>query len=79
MITGIPVIDPGACDACGSCVEWCPTGAVGIVDGKAVIVKFSREWYGTESEKVCPAGAVKCPFSIVLVQNKPEGNTEKPE
>ncbi|HJX14000.1 MAG TPA: 4Fe-4S dicluster domain-containing protein [Dehalococcoidales bacterium] len=79
MITGIPVIDPEACDACGSCVEWCPTGAVGIVDGKAVIVSPRDCYYCTDCERVCPAGAVKCPFSIVLVQNKPEGNTEKPE
>ena len=68
MITGMPEIDREACTACGNCVEWCPTGAVGIVEGKATIVNPDNCHYCTDCEEACPAGAIKCPFAIVLVR-----------
>jgi NAD-dependent dihydropyrimidine dehydrogenase PreA subunit len=78
MITGgLPVVDDGACTACGNCVEWCPTGAVDIVKNKAVIVHPDDCTYCTDCETVCPAGAIKCPFLIVMVSRKPGTKPER--
>lgn len=77
MVAGIPEINQEACDACGNCVEWCPTGAVGIVRGKAVIVSPENCYYCTDCEEVCPSGAIRCPYAIILVRNESEKGTEK--
>jgi formate hydrogenlyase subunit 6/NADH:ubiquinone oxidoreductase subunit I len=31
---GLPVLDPGRCDAMAACVTACPTGAIRVVDGR---------------------------------------------
>ncbi|OGO19274.1 MAG: hypothetical protein A2Z15_01875 [Chloroflexi bacterium RBG_16_50_11] len=67
MVEGIPEIDQDLCTGCNSCTLECPTGAVGIVNGKAVIINPENCQYCTDCERVCPAGAIKCPFDIVLV------------
>jgi len=66
MTTGLPRIDIDACTACGDCVERCPTGAVAIVAGKAVMVRPEDCRYCTDCEEICPAGAIRCPFVIIL-------------
>jgi len=69
MGTGTPDIDINTCIGCGNCVEWCPAGTVGIVKGKAVIISPRNCYYCTDCEMVCPSGAIKCPFDIILVGN----------
>lgn len=32
---GVPVVDMGACTACGACTSACPTGAIRMVEGPA--------------------------------------------
>lgn len=68
----IPEIDVTKCTDCGDCVEWCPTGAVKLVNGKAVIVSAEDCHYCTDCETVCLAGAIKCPFEIILVRTRLE-------
>ncbi len=68
----LPEIDLEKCSGCGSCVEFCPTGAVKLEDGKVVVVHAEACSYCTECEAVCPTGAIRCPFEIVLVKQGKE-------
>jgi len=59
MIRQIIRIDESICDGCGLCVSACHEGAVGIVDGKA---KLLREDYCDglgDCLPACPAGAIR--------------------
>ena len=67
MKRAIPEIDLDRCTGCGDCVEWCPKGAVALVNGKAVAAKPEECRYCTDCETVCRAGAIRCPFEIILV------------
>jgi NAD-dependent dihydropyrimidine dehydrogenase PreA subunit len=66
MRKGLPEIDSEKCTGCGRCVEECPTGAVELVEGLAVIVRPDDCNYCTDCEPICPHGAIRCPFEIIL-------------
>jgi NAD-dependent dihydropyrimidine dehydrogenase PreA subunit len=66
MNTGVPEIDPVKCTGCGECVEECPTEAVELQEGKAVIVRPEDCCYCTSCESACPQEAIQCPFEIIL-------------
>ncbi len=68
----LPEIDLEKCTGCGSCVEFCPTGAVKLEDGKVIVVNAEACSYCAECEAVCPTGAIRCPFEIVLVKQGKE-------
>ncbi len=68
MRGAVPEIDLEKCTGCGDCVQWCPTGAVGLINGKVILVSPDSCHYCTECESICPAGAIKCPFEIILVK-----------
>jgi len=75
MKAGTPEIDYATCTGCGNCEDFCPTGAVKLVNGKPVLVHPENCSYCTECEAVCPSGAIKCPFDIILVTRpEPEAN-----
>lgn len=62
----IPIIDPGLCDGCNTCVEECHVHAVDLVEGKAVVARPADCNYCTECETLCPQAAISCPLEIVL-------------
>jgi len=66
MIALLPNIDRDKCGGCGECVLGCPTKAVEMVDGQAVIVRPEDCNYCAECEGLCPKGAISCPFEIVF-------------
>jgi NAD-dependent dihydropyrimidine dehydrogenase PreA subunit len=68
MNTVVPEIDSAKCTGCGDCVDECPTGAVELVEGKAVIVRPENCWYCTNCESICPEQAIRCPFEILLAE-----------
>ena len=58
MVRKIIKIDEGKCDGCGLCVSACHEGAIGLVDGKA---KLLRDDYCDglgNCLPVCPTGAI---------------------
>jgi NAD-dependent dihydropyrimidine dehydrogenase PreA subunit len=72
MKRATPEIDLNQCIGCGDCVEWCPTNAVALVNGKAVVVRPEDCNYCTDCETVCPSGAIHCPFEIILMSRDEE-------
>ncbi len=56
------------------CVEACPTGAIGAVDGKCRLVAPDRCEYCRACEDVCPQDAISLPFLIVFSR----ANQERP-
>ncbi len=66
----MPEIELEKCTGCGECVEYCPTGAVKIVNGKVTMVNPNACNSCTECETICPSGAISCPFEIVLLKEE---------
>ena len=79
MIIAIPEIDLNKCNGCGDCVEQCPNHAVEIIGYKAVIVRAEDCDYCTDCEVLCPPGAIRCPFEILLVWAEAEMPPEEPK
>jgi len=71
-VSAIPEIALEKCTGCGDCVEKCPTKAVELVRGKAIIVRPEDCNYCTNCEAFCPSGAIKCPFEIILTKLEPQ-------
>ncbi len=66
----VPEIDVEQCIGCGICAEDCPTNAAQLVNDKAVIARPEDCTYCTDCEVICPSGAIKCYFEIILVEDK---------
>ncbi len=62
----LPRIDPTLCTGCSDCVDACHAVALAIRDEKALIVRAADCDYCTECEAICPAGAITCPFEVVV-------------
>lgn len=63
MIRKIIVIDEGKCNGCGLCADACHEGAIGIVDGKA---KLLREDYCDGLGDCLPA----CPMKAISFEER---------
>jgi len=63
----VPQIDERICLTCEECVLVCPHDAATIVEGRLMIVKPEECDYCTECERLCPKGAIRCPFEIRYV------------
>ena len=64
--TLLPEIDTDVCTGCGDCVAVCPTGALALAEGKAVMAHPALCIYDGECEPVCTVAAIQLPYVIVL-------------
>lgn len=62
----LPLIDLQRCTGCGFCEALCPTAAVEVVAGQAVIVRPSDCTFCEICETYCPEGAIGRPFRVVF-------------
>ena len=65
----MPEIDLGKCNGCGLCVSICSCKALVLVGNVITIVETEECGWCTECEAICPAGAISCPFEIVIEEN----------
>jgi NAD-dependent dihydropyrimidine dehydrogenase PreA subunit len=65
----LPQIDRALCTGCGSCIEVCPTGALGLVANRSVVVHPAACSYCAACEDVCPTGAIGLPYQISFAQD----------
>jgi NAD-dependent dihydropyrimidine dehydrogenase PreA subunit len=70
----LPHINTLKCNACGDCVALCPTSAVEIVNGVAVVTHPDACTYCDVCESYCLTNAIERPFVIAfahLVSDSP--------
>ena len=65
----IPQINRVLCTGCGSCIEACPTEALGEVEGKAAVVQPQACTYCAVCEDICPTSAIGLPYLISFSQD----------
>jgi len=78
-----PVINPGACIGCGSCVPACPEHAIGLINSKAVLVSPTKCIGHGACEAACPVKGIKLVFGtekrgMDIPQVNPEFETNVP-
>lgn len=61
----VPHIDPTICDGCGLCVVVCPTKALSVRDGWAIVAFPDRCNYTGLCEQACPQSAIQRVFEII--------------
>jgi len=66
----VPAIDRALCTGCGLCVHACPSHALALVAGKAVVVHPELCDYTGICERICPAGAVRL-YYVILAPDQP--------
>jgi len=80
----IITIDSGKCDGCGLCVSACHEGAIGLVDGKATLLRDDYCDGLGNCLPACPTGAIT--FEVreaaafdeeAVMKNKAEGATKE--
>lgn len=64
--TWFPQIDKELCTGCGDCIVTCPTNALELVSGTAVITNPSACNYSAVCEAICPVDAIAVPYQIIL-------------
>ncbi len=69
----IPIIDAIRCTGCELCVHICPTNALVMKDGMAVVGNPNACAYTGHCERICPEQAISRPFQIIF---SPKEDTE---
>lgn len=62
----LPQIDRDSCSGCGDCISACPTHAIGLIDGKAGLIKAEACTYCGSCEVICPTAAIVLAYQIVV-------------
>ena len=62
----MPVVNGELCNLWCLCVEVCRCGALVLVGDSIVVVETAECGYCTECEVVCPTGAIRCPYEIII-------------
>ena len=62
---GLPELDPDRCDGRASCVEVCPTGAIGLTDAAWTLDAGACTFCGA-CARACPTGAIRLGPTIEL-------------
>ncbi|MFQ6100941.1 MAG: indolepyruvate ferredoxin oxidoreductase subunit alpha [Anaerolineae bacterium] len=72
-------VDAGRCTGCGACVPVCPTGAIGLVEGKARVDEAACTGCGVCIEQ-CPEGAIQPAIQgeLVPVPERPAPTLYRP-
>jgi ferredoxin len=68
----IPNIDIDRCTGCGLCVLACPSNALMMKDGVAIVGNPNACTYAGHCERICPEQAISRPFQIIF---NPKENT----
>ncbi|HEY1015831.1 MAG TPA: 4Fe-4S binding protein [Herpetosiphonaceae bacterium] len=74
----LPLIDLRRCTGCGECERLCPTQAVAIRSGHAVIVQPAACTFCDRCERSCPEEAIGRPFAISFAAPPREPATDPP-
>ena len=84
--TGVSVVDPEKCVACGACVMACPDDLIGIIPKKAAVyIACSNPHKGKDITSVCEVGCIACGIcqkvcptgAVVLKNNVPVFDYDK--
>ncbi len=62
----LPQVDASLCTGCGDCVVACPTNALSLVDGLAVVSDPEACNYCAVCETICPVDAISLPYQLVI-------------
>ena len=62
----MPIIDPQKCNGCGLCFTVCQCNGLVMVNNVITIIETAECDWCTDCEAVCPTGAIRCPFEIVI-------------
>jgi MinD superfamily P-loop ATPase len=71
--TWLPQIDQQTCTGCGDCVAVCPTRALALVGGKAILAHSQACNYCAVCEALCPVGAIALPYLFAFEVGSPPG------
>jgi len=72
----LPQINNQVCTGCGECILRCPTGALGLVHEKAVVLHPDVCTYSAICEEVCPVDAIELPYMVRLEQKTNRSHRE---
>jgi len=78
-----PLFDPELCFGSGSCVKACPENAIGLIDGKAMLINPASCIGHGACATACPVGAIKLVIGtesrgVDIPQLKPNFETNVP-
>ncbi len=62
----MPVVDQEKCNGCGLCISVCTCKGLVLVNNVVAVLETIECDWCTWCEAVCPAGAISCPFEIIL-------------
>jgi len=69
-VVEMPVIDLDKCDGCGLCISVCQCKVLVLVDNVVTVIGkegcTSCNHWCTQCEDVCPTGAIRWPFEIII-------------